>query len=91
MNKKLKKIPKFKNIEEEAKFWDTHSMVDYVDFSKPIKMVYKPSSEKKETMTLRIAPSLKKEVKKVARGYDIATSTLIRMWIVDKLRTLKSS
>ena len=40
-------------------------------------------------MTVRIAPSLKEEVEKVARSYDISTSSLVRMWIVDKLRSLQ--
>jgi len=26
-----KKIPKFKNYKEEAKFWDTHDISDYID------------------------------------------------------------
>ncbi len=83
---KRKTLPKFKNIEEEANFWDTHSIVDYVDFEQPLKLVYKPKTEKKETMTIRVAPSLKKEVEKLAQEYDISTSSLIRMWMVDRLR-----
>lgn len=35
--KKKSKIPKFKNEEEEAKFWDTHSVTDFLDEFKPVK------------------------------------------------------
>jgi len=32
--KKLKKIPKFKNEDEERKFWAKHDSTDYFDWSK---------------------------------------------------------
>lgn len=31
--KKLKKIPEFKNEDEEREFWPTHDSTDYVDWS----------------------------------------------------------
>lgn len=87
--KKNRKIPKFKNREEEAEFWDTHDITDYLDEMRPVKVLYVPSLEKKQTLSLRFAPSLKKQVEKVARSYDISTSSLIRMWVVEKLRSLE--
>lgn len=30
----MKKIPKFKNEDEEREFWATHSPLDYFDFTK---------------------------------------------------------
>jgi len=34
MNKKLKKIPNFKDEDEERDFWATHDSTDYFDWSK---------------------------------------------------------
>ena len=34
MSKELKPIPHFKTEDEERRFWETHSSVDYVDWSK---------------------------------------------------------
>ena len=34
MNKKLKPIPKFQNLAEERRFWETHDSGDYVDWSR---------------------------------------------------------
>ena len=31
--KKLKKIPNFKDLDEEQKFWATHDSTDYIDYS----------------------------------------------------------
>ena len=32
--KKLKKIPKFKSIAEEERFWATHNSTEYIDYAK---------------------------------------------------------
>ena len=37
-NKKLKPIPKFKNEDEERKFWAVHDSIDYIDWSKPVEL-----------------------------------------------------
>jgi hypothetical protein len=50
--KKLKKIPKFKSIAEEARFWATHDSTEYIDYAKAFSV--KPR-RKKATISL---PSL---------------------------------
>jgi hypothetical protein len=84
------KIPEFKSIKEEAVFWDTHDITDYLEEMEVVEGAYLPHvDEKKTVMTIRIAPSLKERVEEVARRYDISTSSLVRMWIVDRLRDLE--
>jgi hypothetical protein len=39
MKPKSKPVPRFKSIEEEADYWDTHSIADHLDYSKPVKNV----------------------------------------------------
>ncbi|HEY3875841.1 MAG TPA: CopG family antitoxin, partial [Candidatus Kapabacteria bacterium] len=34
MNKKLKKLPEFKNEDEERQFWATHDSTEFLDWSK---------------------------------------------------------
>ena len=85
MNKTTRKTPKFKSISEEALFWDTHDITDYLKAEKPLSMAYAPKVEKKETISLRMAPSLKRRVGKIAKGYDISPSSLVRMWVVEKV------
>ena len=82
-------IPTFTSVKEEAEFWDTHDITEFLGELEIVSGVYEPvEGEKKTVMTIRIAPSLKEEVEKVAQSYDISTSSLVRMWIVDKLRAL---
>ena len=87
---KKSKIPEFKTIKEEAAFWDTHDVTDYIEEMDLVTGAYLPQAgERKTVMTIRIAPSLKERVEQVARSYDISTSSLVRMWIVDELRSLE--
>ena len=50
MAKKLKPIPNFKTIQEEANFWDTHDSANYtweetkVEFAKPLKHTFVSSN-----------------------------------------------
>lgn len=34
------RIPSFNNVEEEAEFWDTHDVTDYLDEAPSVKVVY---------------------------------------------------
>jgi hypothetical protein len=84
---KPKKIPKFKSIQEEAEFWDTHSFADYEHEFKPVKLIYKPEP-KEAVIHVKVAKKLKEKIEQVARDKDITVSSLIHMWTVEKLKQL---
>ena len=46
------KIPKFKSLEEERNFWDTHSVTDYLDELKSVKVKF--TKPKKKLISLRL-------------------------------------
>lgn len=52
MSDERKKIPLFKTMQEEADFWDTHSINDYLSELKETRIEYLPK-EKKESLFLR--------------------------------------
>lgn len=90
--KKTKTVPKFKSIQEEAEFWDTHSTEDYPDywepvtdlkFSKNLISVY----EDKEIITLD--SETVKAVKKVAKKKGLGTSTAANLLIKEHLSEMK--
>jgi hypothetical protein len=83
------KIPTFSSVKEEAEFWDTHDLTDYLDELEIASGGYQPTpGEVKTVMTIRVAPSLKEQIETIARSYDIPASSLVRMWIVEKIRLL---
>ena len=80
-------IPPFKTIAEEARFWDTHDVVDFLDVMERTDVEFVPQQKKAETVTIRIEPKLKKHLERVARASGVNLSGLVRMWILEKLRS----
>lgn len=84
MKKVTKGIPKFKNYEDEARFWDTHSIADFTKELKKTKLeVKKPL---KMTFTVRLDSKTIKELDSVAQEKGVGPRTLARMWLLEKLK-----
>lgn len=50
--KKIKtKIPEFNSVREEALFWDTHSIADFMNETKKVDLLYAPKREAKKSIT----------------------------------------
>ncbi len=82
--KTLKKIPEFKNLKEEAAFWDRHDINDYFPEIKEIKASYLAKLPKEETVVVRLQKNLKKRLERIAKNKDVSLSTLLRMWCIEK-------
>lgn len=86
MTKKISKIPVFKSIPEEAEFWDTHDITDFMGELTPVKVKVTLGQPKEKTLTVRLQTGLKLKLAKVAEEMGVNTSTLARMWIVEKIK-----
>jgi len=80
-----KKIPEFGSIQEEADFWDTHSINDYLPELKETTVEYNPRIKKESNVVLRMEPELKKRLSALSRKKGISLSTLVRLWLIEKL------
>ncbi len=86
--KKKKVLPKFKNHEEEAKFWDTHSFSDYWEDFKEIDLSVELHKPRDKTLVIRVQDNVKTKLEKVAKSKGINVSALARMWLVEKLQSI---
>lgn len=87
--KKIKKttfkpIHPFKTLNEEANFWDTHSVVDEINDGT---IVGFHQANKTHTITIRFQPEFLQALREKAFYLGIGPTTLARMWIVEKLRS----
>ncbi|MEK7550291.1 MAG: BrnA antitoxin family protein [Patescibacteria group bacterium] len=87
MKKKLKILPKFKNEDEERKFWDTHSSVDYIDWSKAKRTIFPNLQLTKKPISLRVTTSLLAKVKVIANKKDMPYQTLMKQYIARGVET----
>ena len=78
------RIPKFKSYAEEAEFWDTHDFTEYTDSFHPVKTRFNPKAQ--DTLTIRFDPQDLSRVRQQAQGKGLATGTLIRMWVKERLK-----
>jgi predicted DNA binding CopG/RHH family protein len=85
---KNEKIPKFKSLEEEAKFWDTHDTSDYIDRSKKIKVTFKKTSTK--VINIRMNIEDLSALRTMAQGKGLGPTTLARMWVKERLEEEKN-
>jgi predicted DNA binding CopG/RHH family protein len=82
--RKVKHIPKFKSEAEEARFWDTHSVTDYLHELKEVHNVKFPRPRKR-LISMRLEDNQIKSLKQVAATKGLGYLTLMRMWIIERL------
>lgn len=87
MKKTKSGIPKFKTIEEEAKFWDTHDFTDFEDELENVEIVFELEKPRTETLVVRLQKKSKDKLRRAARSRGLNVSTLARMWLMEKLQT----
>ncbi|MDO8515087.1 MAG: BrnA antitoxin family protein [bacterium] len=83
---KLKIIPKFKNEDQEDKFWSTHDSTDYVDWSRAVvNPVFPNLKMSTRSITLRITDSLYSALKQLANKKDVHYQSLIKVYLSEKV------
>ena len=82
-----KKIPKFKNEEEEANFWDTHDTTEYFDMKNAILNPIFPNLKMStRTITFRVTESLLGSLKMIANKKDVPYQSLMKIYLDEKVR-----
>lgn len=79
--KKLKKLPKFNSENEEAEFWDTHSPLDYYDWSNARHVTFPNLKPSTKTISLRLPEYLLNNIKAVANKRDVPYQSLIKLML----------
>jgi predicted DNA binding CopG/RHH family protein len=82
----LKKIPDFKNLEEESAFWDTHDSAEYVDWSRAEKTVFPNLKSSTESISLRLPSSLLARIKELANEKDVPYQSLMKVYLSDQVK-----
>ena len=86
---KKSKLPDFNLMtwEEEAQWWDTHDITDYLDELEPANVKFDLKKPKEETVVLRLHKGVKHSLVQLARTKGLNISSLLRMWVMEKLQT----
>ncbi len=77
------RIPRFKNLDEEADFWDTHSTTEFED--EFVEVELKVARPLIHTLAVRMDAKTIDRLAAVGRKKGIGPSTLARMWLLERL------
>ena len=76
----LKKMPKFKNEEDEREFWSDHDATDYVDFSGAREALFPNLKPTTRTISVRLPETLIDKLKTLKVGDARSAGTTIGSW-----------
>jgi predicted DNA binding CopG/RHH family protein len=82
----VEKLPKFKNEDDERKFWAKHSPLDFLE-SKKLRLTgfpnLKPSSR---TISIRLPESLLESIKVLANKKDVPYQSMLKILLAEAVR-----
>ena len=77
-------IPAFNTYEEEATFWDTHSITDFTAETEAVQV--SATRGLSANVQVRFDPETDHELEAIARERGMKKATLIRTWVLERLR-----
>jgi predicted DNA binding CopG/RHH family protein len=83
---KIKRLPEFKNEDEEREFWAKHELSDVFDVSKGVNVVFPNLKLSTKTITIRVSESLLYALKRIANKKDVPYQSLVKMFLDEKVK-----
>lgn len=85
MKKADKRIPKFKNEDEERKFWATHSPLDYFDSKKVKRASFPKLKPSLKSISIRLPEDMLAELKILANKKDVPYQSLAKIYLARQI------
>jgi predicted DNA binding CopG/RHH family protein len=82
----MKQIPKFKDADEEAKFWADNDSADYIDWSRAKKTIFPNLKSSTESISLRLPSPLLARIKELANQKDVPYQSLMKVYLSDQVK-----
>jgi predicted DNA binding CopG/RHH family protein len=79
------KIPKFKNEDEERKFWATHSPLDYFDAGTARRVLFPNLKPSLKSISIRLPADMLAELKVLANKKDVPYQSLAKMYLARQI------
>ena len=82
---KKKRIPKFRNEDEEREFWASHDSTDYIDWAEAKELIMPNLKPTLKTISIRLPEIMIEELKLIANKRDIPYQSLMKMFLAERL------
>jgi predicted DNA binding CopG/RHH family protein len=80
-----KRIPEFKNEDEERQFWATHDSADYLDWSQAGRAIFPLLKPTTRAISLRLPQSMLDELRQMANQRDVPYQSLIKVFLRERM------
>ena len=77
-----RQLPDFKTAEEEAAFWEKHSVAPFLSQMETVE--FKVVRPRKTQISIRFDPGILAQVQRIADAKGIPYQTLIQLWVAEK-------
>ena len=84
-NTKKKRIPKFKNEDEEREFWASHDSTNYIDWDKAKDVIMPNLKPTLKTISIRLPEIMIEELKLLANKKDVPYQSLMKIFIAERV------
>ena len=84
--KKLKKIPKFKTMAQEKKFWDKNDTTDFFDWTQSKEISFPNLKPSVKSISLRLTESMLNDLKILANKKDVPYQSLMKLYLSEKIK-----
>jgi predicted DNA binding CopG/RHH family protein len=82
---RLKKIPKFKDEDEEREFWVKSDSTKYINWEKSEKIAFSKLKPSTKTISLRLPEFILAEIKMIANKRDVPYQSLIKIFLKERI------
>ena len=82
---RLKKIPKFKDEDEEREFWAKSDSTEYINWEKSEKIIFSKLKPSTKTISLRLPEFILDEIKMIANKRDVPYQSLIKIFLKERI------
>ena len=86
MKSKSGKKPKFRDENEERKFWAAHDSTELVDWKKARRVTFPNLKPSVKTISIRLPQSMLEELKLLANKRDVPYQSLLKIFLAEKIK-----
>jgi len=82
---KKKRIPKFRNEDEERDFWASHDSTEYIDWSEAKNVTMPKLKPTLKTISIRLPEIMIEELKLMANKRDVPYQSLMKIFLAERV------
>ena len=82
---RVRKVPRFRNEDEERDFWASHDSTEFVDWHQAERVKLPNLRPTTRTISIRLPEAMIERLKVLANKRDIPYQSLLKMFVADKI------